>query len=289
MSKTGGHYPAPLAAIDVVEKRHLGEPAEGLGARSARVRPAFGDGRVARARLDLLRHPGDQEGHRRARGIAPGDVRKLGVLGAGLMGSGIACVAAEAGVAVRLKDESLAGARARAAAGARRLRGAAQAAEPDGARGRPAHGPHLAERSTCAASRARDLVIEAVFEDLELKRRVLAEVEAVDPRDGRLREQHLVDPDRRDRAGQPAPGARARHALLLAGPEDAAARGRRHARDGPLGGRDRGGVRAPRRQARDRRARRPGLLHEPGARRVHERGDARARGGRRRRRARRGR
>ncbi len=48
--------------------------------------------------------------------------------------------------------------------------------------------------------RRADLVIEAVFEDLELKRKVLAEMEAAVGEGLRLREQHVVAPDRRDRA-----------------------------------------------------------------------------------------
>ena len=232
LAKTGGHYPAPLVALEVVEQGTATTLAEGLVLEARAFGRLSVTRRVAGARLGLLRDTGHQEGHRRPGGNARrAKSRKLGVLGAGLMGSGIACVAAEAGVPVRIKDASLEALgrglqQARGVYDERRKRRSLTLA-----RGGPAHGPHLAQPRPAAASLARDLVIEAVFEDLELKRRVLAEVESVIPGGGRVREQHLVDPDRRDRAGLPAPGARAGHALLLAGAEDAAARGRGDTRD----------------------------------------------------------
>ena len=82
------------------------------------------------------------------------EVHKLGVLGAGLMGAGIAAAAAEAGVAVRIKDathEALGrGLRhAREVFDERRKR-----RQPDRARGAQAHGPPVAHASTTAASAA---------------------------------------------------------------------------------------------------------------------------------------
>ena len=62
-----------------------------------------------------------------------------------------------------------------------------------------------------------DLVIEAVFEDLALKQRVLRESEAVHATRRDLRVEHEHDSDRADRRGVSAARARARDALLLAG------------------------------------------------------------------------
>ena len=156
---------------------------------------------------------------------------KLGVLGAGLMGAGIAGVAADAGVAVRLKDASHE-ALGRGLGYVRDvLDERAQAPQPDPARGRRSRMDRISPTVDYSGFRRADLVIEAVFEDLELKRRVLAETEAATARRLRLREQHVVDPDRRDREGVPPPGAGAGDALLLAGPQDAAPRDRGHARD----------------------------------------------------------
>ncbi len=86
-------------------------------------------------------------------------VRKVAVLGAGMMGAGIADVCARAGLDVVLKDVSEEAAR----------RGAARARHP--------------ERITATADPAdlagADLVIEAVFEDPALKHKVFAEAEPV--------------------------------------------------------------------------------------------------------------
>ena len=97
------------------------------------------------------------------------------------MGAGIAGVAAEAGAAVRMKDASLEAlgrglGHVRAVFEERRKR---RSLTSSGAGA--ADGPHLAQPRPAGFRRA-DLVIEAVFEDLELKRRVLAETEAADAR-----------------------------------------------------------------------------------------------------------
>ena len=109
-------------------------------------------------------------------GTQPREVRKLAVVGAGLMGAGIATAAADAGAIVRLKDttfEALArGLRhAREQFEQRRRRGSLTRLEFERRMNRLS-----ATIDTSGFGRA-DLVIEAVFEDLELKRRVLAEVE----------------------------------------------------------------------------------------------------------------
>jgi len=180
LGKTGGHYPAPLAAIEVVDKGTAGSLAEGL-AREAREFGRLSVTEESRALVsiffatqDIKKDTGVPEG------TPPGEVGKLGVLGAGLMGSGIACVAAEAGVAVRIKDASLEALgrglqQVRAVYDERRKRRSLTALEVGQRMDRIS--PSLDLRGFGRA----DLVIEAVFEDLELKRRVLAEVEGVIP------------------------------------------------------------------------------------------------------------
>ena len=123
-----------------------------------------------------------------------------------------------------------------------------------------------------------DLVIEAVFEDLDLKRRTLAEIEDAAPAGHHFRQQHVFDPHLGHSQPGKAPGAGDRHALLLAGPEDAPAGDRRYGQDSGLGQGDlrRGGH--PAGQARDRGQGRPGLLHHPDPRAFPQRGDGDARG-----------
>src|SRR5256712_10598144 len=99
-------------------------------------------------------------------------------MGAGLMGSGIDPVSVEAGVAVRSKDASF-------EALGRGLRHAREVFEERRRRGglKPREAERRMQRLSATVDysgfRRAELVIEAVFEDLDLKRRVLAETEAV--------------------------------------------------------------------------------------------------------------
>ena len=108
-------------------------------------------------------------------------VRKIGVLGAGFMGAGIATVAVQAGTIVRLKDASL----DRVAAGWRAVR------EVLRERVKRRQITRLGLDDTLSLIGGTidysgfanaDLVIEAVFEDLAIKHAVLREVQAVAPR-----------------------------------------------------------------------------------------------------------
>jgi 3-hydroxyacyl-CoA dehydrogenase/enoyl-CoA hydratase/3-hydroxybutyryl-CoA epimerase len=180
LAKTGGHYPAALAAVEVVQKGTAASLAEGLALEAREFgRLAVTDTSRALVSIffatqDIKKDSGVPEG------TCAAEVRKLGVVGAGLMGSGIASVAAEAGVPVRIKDASL------EALG----RGLQQVLEvyDERRKRRSLTTREVGQRMDRIAptldlrgfGRA-DLVIEAVFEDLELKRRVLAEVESVIP------------------------------------------------------------------------------------------------------------
>ncbi|PYQ23000.1 MAG: fatty acid oxidation complex subunit alpha FadJ, partial [Acidobacteria bacterium] len=172
LEKTHGHYPAPLAALDAVQRGTATTLAEGLKIEARH----FGElavSDVSRALVsvffatqDIKKDAGYPEGTQ-AR-----EVRKLGVLGAGLMGSGIATVSAEAGVAVRIKDatfEALGrGLRhAREVFEERRRKGSLRSREVEQRMRR------LSPTVDYSGFRRAELVIEAVFEELELKRRVL--------------------------------------------------------------------------------------------------------------------
>ncbi|WP_242196066.1 MULTISPECIES: 3-hydroxyacyl-CoA dehydrogenase NAD-binding domain-containing protein [unclassified Pseudomonas] len=117
-------------------------------------------------------------GSSRPQGFAPYVTRKVGVLGAGMMGAGIAYVSASAGIDVVLKDVSLAAAEKGKAHSAALLdkkisRGQLTAEQRDTilARIHPTQGD--ADLAGC------DLIIEAVFEDRELKARVSAAAQRV--------------------------------------------------------------------------------------------------------------
>lgn len=108
--------------------------------------------------------------------IAPRPVTRLAVLGAGMMGAGIAFSAARAGIDVVLKDVSVdAAARGRTHAGALLdalvTKGRLSPAQRDETLARITPTADAADLAGC------DAVIEAVFESVELKHRVLAEAE----------------------------------------------------------------------------------------------------------------
>lgn len=105
-------------------------------------------------------------------------INKLGILGAGMMGAGIAYVSAKAGMDVVLKDVSLEGAEKGKAYSTMLLdkaiakkRSTPEKKEALLAKITPSDDPNAVEGS--------DLIIEAVFENVELKDRVTKETEAV--------------------------------------------------------------------------------------------------------------
>ena len=106
------------------------------------------------------------------------DVSIVGVVGAGTMGRGIAQVAAVGGCAVKLFDADAAAAKAAVEFIGAMLdraveRGRMEAADAKAARGNVEIVDSVAGLAPCA------VVVEAVVEDLEVKRRVFAELETV--------------------------------------------------------------------------------------------------------------
>jgi 3-hydroxyacyl-CoA dehydrogenase/enoyl-CoA hydratase/3-hydroxybutyryl-CoA epimerase len=110
--------------------------------------------------------------------VTPRPVRRLGVLGGGLMGGGIALVAIQAGLPVRLKERDDDGV-------LRALKHVRVLLDQRVARRRlaPLERDRLvglySATTDYSGFRHADLVIEAVFEDLALKQRVLRDTEAV--------------------------------------------------------------------------------------------------------------
>jgi 3-hydroxyacyl-CoA dehydrogenase / enoyl-CoA hydratase / 3-hydroxybutyryl-CoA epimerase len=119
----------------------------------------------------------NRNNYRRA-GVAPFRPTKVAVVGAGMMGAGIAYEYAKAGVDVALKDVSLEAAER----GKSYSRNLVQAAVAKG-RWTQQRADELLDRITPTADDAdlagADLMIEAVFENPELKKKTYAEVEPV--------------------------------------------------------------------------------------------------------------
>jgi len=177
LAETKGRYPAPLAAIDAVaiglargidagldaEARAFGELAIGETGRSL----------TALVMLTLRQRRAAFEGLGKPRAIA-----NVGVVGLGFMGSGIAQAAAASGLNVRARDRDAA-AVAKGLSQVRTLtteaakKGVFERREATRIVGRVTGGPDL------SGFHNADLVIEAVFEEIATKRRVIAELEQV--------------------------------------------------------------------------------------------------------------
>lgn len=175
--KTKGQYPAPIKAAELVAFAADGNSlSEGL----KQEREAFGElasGEVARSLIQIFFMKTHGDSFSPVPGVDPRPVKKVGVVGAGFMGSGVAQLAAHKGYRVYLKDrdeESL----ARGMKTCGKLFTTLEKRRRLGAGGaRVAMSriwPSLAYQDLAEA----DLVVEAVFEDVDLKHRVLADVEA---------------------------------------------------------------------------------------------------------------
>lgn len=117
-------------------------------------------------------------GQLRPAGVEKSPVGRVGILGAGMMGAGIAYSAAMAGIDVVLKDVSVEGAEKGKAYSEKLLTKRVERGRMDQAKAE-----EVLARITPTADAADlagvDAVIEAVFEDYDLKKKVFAEVEAV--------------------------------------------------------------------------------------------------------------
>ena len=177
--KTGGHYPAPIAAIEAVR---VGLE-QGISAGLKEERRRFGELAVSDVSHRLVEIFFATTALKKDDGVPGGSelrvppVRRVAVVGAGFMGAAIAGTAVlNAEVEARLKDADL----KRVGKG---IRGARRILD-DRLKRRRLKRPQY-ERLVDLLSGAvdysgflrTDLVLEAVFEDLDVKRNVLAEVE----------------------------------------------------------------------------------------------------------------
>ncbi|HLB53886.1 MAG TPA: 3-hydroxyacyl-CoA dehydrogenase NAD-binding domain-containing protein, partial [Gemmatimonadales bacterium] len=182
LKKTGGHYPAPLAALDAVrtgmewgmkaglrrEAEHFGRLAVGEVSRNL-VQIFF-------ASTALKKDDGVPRGS-----ASPAEIRRLGVVGSGFMGAGIAGTAvSQAEVEVRLKDADLPRVGRGLHAALKLLGGQLE-------RRRISRLEYQRKAALLSGSgdwrgfEHTDLLIEAVFEDLVVKRQVFAQAEEVLP------------------------------------------------------------------------------------------------------------
>ncbi len=176
--KTRGHYPATERILDVLEL--YGK--KGFSAAAELEAKAFGELVVSETSRQLVRIFFATTALKKDTGVSDPSVKgrrveKIGMLGAGLMGGGIAYVTSQAGIAVRLKDRDLAGV-------GRGLKYVKEIVDERVSRRSMTREERDQQLSLVSGTidysgmKNADVVVEAVFEDIGVKHAVLREVEA---------------------------------------------------------------------------------------------------------------
>ena len=182
LKKTRGNYPAPPAAIDAVAAGYSGGPSHGYREES-RLFGEMAMTPVCRQLIHIFFATNalkKDSGVELPAGYPPPEImpiNKLGILGAGFMGAGIASVAIQQGTLVRIKDAD----HGRVAKGFSAVRDVLK----ERLTKRQITKVEYSDLMSLLGGTADysgfanvDLVIEAVFEDLNVKHQVLREVEA---------------------------------------------------------------------------------------------------------------
>lgn len=177
LAETKGHYPAPLAAIPLIVKAPRTALEHGLREEAEAVRP-LSTGEVARSLLGLflLSEEAKKTGNL-PDGKKATPIERAAVIGAGVMGGGIASLMAERGLETRLRDLD------RAQLDAAVLTHRAEIDKKKQRRQLQSHQANAAIDRLTVTTEARgfarcQLVIEAVAERLEVKRAVFKELAA---------------------------------------------------------------------------------------------------------------
>jgi 3-hydroxyacyl-CoA dehydrogenase/enoyl-CoA hydratase/3-hydroxybutyryl-CoA epimerase len=176
--KTGGHYPAPERILDVLQVF----ADRGMDAAREVEAKAFGELVVSSVAHRLIEIFFATTALKKDTGVGdprikPRKVEKVAMLGAGLMGAGIAYVTVQGGIPVRLKDKD-------DAALGRGLKYVADILDEDVKKKKLSKLERdeklalLSGTTDYSGMQGADLVIEAVFEDLDVKHKVVREVEA---------------------------------------------------------------------------------------------------------------
>ncbi len=178
LAKTGGHYPAPERILDVLKAF----ASRGFEASKEVEAKAFGELVVSNTAHRLMEIFFATTALKKDSGVddpavRPRRVEKIEMLGAGLMGGGIAYVSIAAGLPVRLKDKD----DASVARGVKYVADILDERVKKRQLTRIERDEKLAlltATTDYSGLKGADLVIEAVFEDLAVKHAVLKEVEA---------------------------------------------------------------------------------------------------------------
>jgi 3-hydroxyacyl-CoA dehydrogenase / enoyl-CoA hydratase / 3-hydroxybutyryl-CoA epimerase len=185
LSQTHGHYPAPLKAIEVMDYGMSAGIERGLAREVDEVVPLIvgstsGSTAGADVAQNLIRLFFLMEDSKKERiAAAPIDVRDAGVLGAGIMGGGIAqLIADKTDASIRMRDINW-----KAIAGGMKAAARIWKKKVDLRRMKRGEMQRKLARITSTIDWSGfercDLVIEAVVENVEIKRQVLREFEAI--------------------------------------------------------------------------------------------------------------
>jgi 3-hydroxyacyl-CoA dehydrogenase/enoyl-CoA hydratase/3-hydroxybutyryl-CoA epimerase/3-hydroxyacyl-CoA dehydrogenase/enoyl-CoA hydratase/3-hydroxybutyryl-CoA epimerase/enoyl-CoA isomerase len=181
LAKTGGHYPAPLAALDAIAKGCNLPLEDGLKAEAEAFAPLVGSP-VSRNLIAvffmtqrLAKDPGIADAS-----VQPREVKQVGVLGAGIMGAGIAAAHVRRGIPALMIDNIPPALEKGVANITKSLQGRVEIgrmspAEAAGALAR------LSTALTLHGLADRDVVIEAIIENEEAKIQTYREVEKLLP------------------------------------------------------------------------------------------------------------
>lgn len=177
MKKTGGLYPAPLKILDVIRTGMDKGPKAGYEAEAK----AFGELAVTSQCRGLTSLFFGQTACKKNRFGAPKNaVKKIAVVGAGLMGAGIVQVSIDKGFDVIMKDTNEAG----LYRGFNQVQKGLDTAVKRKKYSNVQKDKYLSQLDSTLAYNSfknADIVIEAVFEDIAIKHKVIKEIEANTP------------------------------------------------------------------------------------------------------------
>jgi 3-hydroxyacyl-CoA dehydrogenase len=190
--------PAPIdwdAAYEATLKKGRGQisPAEAVRAVQAGVEKPFEEGMKAERRIfSELMNTDQRQGMIHAffseravsnlpelKGVEPRELKAIGVIGGGTMGAGIATAALLSGfsvVLIEMKDEAAKAAHERISGN---LQGALKRGKIDQTKFDTLTGEALTVSTDYASLSDVDLVVEAVFEDIDVKKQVFGKLDAV--------------------------------------------------------------------------------------------------------------
>ena len=170
-----GFYPAPLKAINVVKKNFYVDRAEGLDIEAR----SFGELAATAISKNLIHVFYLSEEYRKlgVDGVSPKPIAKCGIIGAGVMGGGIAQLLSSTNIQVRLKDINYDALALGLQSAAKLYRDAVRKR-----RLKPHEATVKMDKITATLDYSgfanADIVIEAVVENMEVKRKVFRELSA---------------------------------------------------------------------------------------------------------------